>query len=168
MHIHEEVLAAANAAAGHRSDWTFTVKEVVRALPHLNISSVTTHIVSRCCVNAPKNHMHKWDYFRRVGRGKYQVLPAYHRKNVAAKPVAAARVSSGLRDTIHFVASKDAGTYIGECLELPVVTQAETLDELVANIREALALHWEDEDPAAFGLQPQPRLQLIYELPRAV
>ena len=30
--------------------------EIVRALPHLDPGTVRTHIVSRCCVNAPKNH----------------------------------------------------------------------------------------------------------------
>ncbi len=61
MHIHEQVLVAANAAASDHTNWIFTVEEVVRALPHLNVSSVRTHVVSRCCVDAPKNHLHKWD-----------------------------------------------------------------------------------------------------------
>lgn len=36
--------------------------------------------------------------------------------------------------------------YVAECLEIPVVTQGATLDETVANLREAAALHLEDED----------------------
>jgi len=35
---------------------------------------------------------------------------------------------------------------VAECIELPVVTQAKPLDELVENIKEAIALHFEDED----------------------
>lgn len=171
MHIHEEVLVAANAIAARRKDWIFTVKELVRALPHLNVSSVRTHVVSRCCVDAPKNHLHKWDYFRRVGRGEYQVLPPHRRKKF--KPLSqeagpSRRSAPGLRETIHVVVSRDQDTYVAECLELPVVTQGATLDELVHNIREALALHLEGEDPASFGLQKDPRLQMTYELSRAV
>lgn len=36
--------------------------------------------------------------------------------------------------------------YVAECLEIPVVTQGATLDETVANLREAAELHLEDED----------------------
>src|SRR5271165_7245378 len=77
MHVHDEVLAAANQIGRERGDWTFTPLEVVKALPILNESSVRTHIVSRCCVNAPRNHPHKWDYFRRVGHGRYEVTSKY-------------------------------------------------------------------------------------------
>jgi len=41
---------------------------------------------------------------------------------------------------------------VAECLDLPVVTEAATLDELAANIREAISLHLEGEDRAAMGL----------------
>ena len=46
--------------------------------------------------------------------------------------------------------------YVAECLDLPVVTEAPTLDELAANIREAIALHLEGEDLAALGLTNDP------------
>jgi predicted RNase H-like HicB family nuclease len=36
--------------------------------------------------------------------------------------------------------------YVAECLDLPVVTQAETLDQLADSLKEALALHLEGED----------------------
>ena len=41
---------------------------------------------------------------------------------------------------------------MAECLDLPVVTEAATLDELAANTREAISLHLEGEDRAAMGL----------------
>ena len=75
MPVHAEVLAAARRLCRERSGWTFRPDEVVRALPHLNASTVRTHIVSRCCVNAPKHHLHRWAYFRRIARGVYEVLP---------------------------------------------------------------------------------------------
>jgi predicted RNase H-like HicB family nuclease len=35
--------------------------------------------------------------------------------------------------------------YVAECLEIAVITQGNTLDELVDNLREAVALHLEDD-----------------------
>jgi len=54
--------------------------------------------------------------------------------------------------------------YVAECLDLPVVTQAETLDELADNLKEALALHLEDEDLAEFGFAPDPSILASFEL----
>ena len=42
--------------------------------------------------------------------------------------------------------------YVAECLNLAVVTQGQTLDETVQNLREALHLHLEGEDLAELGL----------------
>jgi predicted RNase H-like HicB family nuclease len=172
--IHERVLAVANEIASARADATFGVGEIVQALRSLNENSVRTHVVSRCCVNAPKNHLHKWPYFRRVGRGKYQVEPAYRRTLRAGDSAAKRRNKQGgastarftgrsPRDTIHAVIQRDESAYIAECLELAVVTQGRTLDEVVENLREALALHLEGEDMAALGLVEHPRVQLIYD-----
>ena len=36
--------------------------------------------------------------------------------------------------------------FVAECVELPVVTQGATLDDVIRNLREALALHLEGED----------------------
>jgi predicted RNase H-like HicB family nuclease len=54
--------------------------------------------------------------------------------------------------------------YVAECLDLPVVTEASTLDELAANIREAIALHLEGEDLAELGLSPEPTIIASMEL----
>ncbi|MGB4979040.1 MAG: type II toxin-antitoxin system HicB family antitoxin [Anaerolineae bacterium] len=42
----------------------------------------------------------------------------------------------------------DESGYVAECLNLAVVTQGQTLDETVQNLREALHLHLEGEDLA--------------------
>jgi predicted RNase H-like HicB family nuclease len=47
---------------------------------------------------------------------------------------------------------------VAECLDLPVVTEADTLDELASNIREAIGLHLEGEDLAELGLTPDPTI----------
>ena len=54
--------------------------------------------------------------------------------------------------------------YIAECHEIAVVTQGKTLDETIANLKEAVALHLESEDPAAFDLIPNPSLLVTLEL----
>ena len=54
--------------------------------------------------------------------------------------------------------------YVAECLDLPVVTQAPTLDALAANIREAISLHLEGEDLAELGLSDDPTILATMEL----
>ncbi|MDM7999447.1 MAG: type II toxin-antitoxin system HicB family antitoxin [Dehalococcoidia bacterium] len=54
--------------------------------------------------------------------------------------------------------------YVAECLEIAVVTQGKTLDETVANLQEAVALHLEGENLADFDLAPNPSLMVTFEL----
>src|SRR5258708_32751970 len=81
MATHEEILTAARRICLERNTNAFSPDDIVRALPHLNPGTIRTHVTSRCCVNAPKNHPHKWDYFRRVGRGRYQIGAKYRTQN---------------------------------------------------------------------------------------
>jgi len=70
-----------------------------------------------------------------------------------------------MKDTIHAVVFRDRGVYVGECLEVGVVTQGRTLDELASNLEEAVSLHLEGEDLSRMGIQSAPRLSIIYEIP---
>lgn len=46
---------------------------------------------------------------------------------------------------------KDGEWYVARCLEIEVASQGETVDEALANLREALELYFEDDDvPASF------------------
>ena len=49
-------------------------------------------------------------------------------------------------------------------LDLPIVTQAATLDELAANIREAISLHLEGENLADLGFSDDPTILATMEL----
>jgi len=69
-----------------------------------------------------------------------------------------------MKKTIHVRISRGEKFYVAECLDLPVVTQAATLDELASNLREAIALQLEGEDPADFGIAPDPSILAIFEL----
>lgn len=73
-----------------------------------------------------------------------------------------------MRHSIKAFVHKGEDYYIAECLEIAVVTQGRTLDETMANLREAVALHLEDEDPADFDLAPNPSLLVTLELEPAV
>lgn len=54
--------------------------------------------------------------------------------------------------------------YVAECLEIAVITQGQTLDEVMHNLQEAVALHLEGEDLAALGLVANPTLLVTMEL----
>ena len=69
-----------------------------------------------------------------------------------------------MKHVIQFHVYKGDQYYIAESLDLPVVTQAKTLDELAKNIEEAVSLHLEDEDPAVYSLAPDPSVMLNMEL----
>jgi predicted RNase H-like HicB family nuclease len=56
--------------------------------------------------------------------------------------------------------------YVAEGIDLPVVTQGKTLDELAHNIQEATELCLEGEDPADFDLVESPSVLVNFELPR--
>lgn len=60
-------------------------------------------------------------------------------------------------------AGEESG-FVAECVELPVVTQGQTLDEVVLNLREAISLHLDGEDLAALGFAPNPPIVVNYEM----
>jgi predicted RNase H-like HicB family nuclease len=69
-----------------------------------------------------------------------------------------------MRRTIQVRISRGERQYVAECLDLPVVTQAETLDQLAVNIREAISLHLEGEDLASLGIADDPTILATMEL----
>jgi len=54
--------------------------------------------------------------------------------------------------------------FVAECLDLPVVTQGKTLDELASNLREAISLQLEGENLADFGLADEPSILASFEV----
>jgi predicted RNase H-like HicB family nuclease len=58
----------------------------------------------------------------------------------------------------------DQSGYVAECQEVAVITQGKTLDEVSRNLREAVALYLEDEDPIQLGLVAKPSLIVTFEL----
>lgn len=69
-----------------------------------------------------------------------------------------------MKRTIQVWISKGDRQFVAECIDLPVVTQAPTLDELADNIREAIALHLEGEDLTALGISSNPTILATMEI----
>ena len=55
--------------------------------------------------------------------------------------------------------------YIAECLNLPVVSQGKTLDEVVENVKEAIELHLEGENLKEWDILPDFSILISLELP---
>ena len=68
-----------------------------------------------------------------------------------------------LQHTIKAFIRKGEKYYVAECHEISVVTQGKTLDEAVANLKEAAALHLEGEDLEQLGLAQNPTLIITTE-----
>ena len=69
-----------------------------------------------------------------------------------------------MKRTIQVRAFRGDSQYVAECLDLPVVTQAPTLDELAENIREAVGLQLEGEDLTELGIASDPTIVVMFEL----
>jgi predicted RNase H-like HicB family nuclease len=53
--------------------------------------------------------------------------------------------------TLTAAVTRDGEWYVARCLEVEVASQGETVDEALANLREALELYFEDDEvPASF------------------
>lgn len=73
-----------------------------------------------------------------------------------------------MKRIIQVYVSKGDKYYVAEGVDLPVVTQGKTLDELARNIEEAIELHLEGENPADFGIAPNPSVLMNFELPTQI
>lgn len=69
-----------------------------------------------------------------------------------------------MRRIVQFRLYKGEKYYIGECLDLPIVTQGRSIDETVRNIKEALALHLEGENLADFDIAPDYSVLVHFEI----
>ncbi len=63
-----------------------------------------------------------------------------------------------------FIRAGEQSGYVAECMEIPVVTQGETLDEAMSNLQEAVQLHLDGEDLTELGLAPNPTILVTLEL----
>lgn len=69
------------------------------------------------------------------------------------------------RNIMQFEVTQSEGGYVAEGVSVPIVTQGNTLDELTANIREAVELFIEGEDLSELGFGKAPSVLMNFELP---
>ena len=69
-----------------------------------------------------------------------------------------------MKHIIQVYISKGENYYIAEGVDLPIVTQGKTLDELVVNVKEALELYLEGEDLSDLNIAPNPSVLMSFEL----
>ncbi|MCR4285902.1 MAG: type II toxin-antitoxin system HicB family antitoxin [Candidatus Kaiserbacteria bacterium] len=71
-----------------------------------------------------------------------------------------------MKNIIQFQISKGDEYYVAEGVNVAVVTQGKTLDELTVNIREAVQAHLEGENLEELGLGQSPSVLVNFELPQ--
>jgi len=69
-----------------------------------------------------------------------------------------------MKHIIQFRIYKGENLYVGEGLDLPIVTQGRTIDEVANNLREALAVHLEGENLAELGFAREPSALVNFEI----
>jgi predicted RNase H-like HicB family nuclease len=62
-----------------------------------------------------------------------------------------------------FIYPEDDG-FVVEIPDINAVTQGDTLDEAFRNLKEAIALALDGEDPADYGLTPDPSILVTIEV----
>ena len=71
-----------------------------------------------------------------------------------------------MKNIIQFHISKGEKYYVAEGVDVAIVTQGKTLDELAKNIQEAVELHFDGEDPKSLGFTKAPSVLINFELPQ--
>jgi predicted RNase H-like HicB family nuclease len=66
---------------------------------------------------------------------------------------------------LQFNISYEDGAYTADGVNAPIVTFGHTFEELQQNIREAVALFFEGEEPQALGFTSSPSILASFELP---
>lgn len=69
-----------------------------------------------------------------------------------------------MKSIIQFLVSKEDGVYTAVGVNIPIVTDSATFEVLTANLREAVDLYFDDEDPAALGFDRSPSILASFEL----
>ncbi len=69
-----------------------------------------------------------------------------------------------MRSIAQFNVSQEDGIYVAEGINMPVVTDGKTFEDLVSNIREAVSLYFEDEKPSSLGFSRIPSILTNFEL----
>jgi len=69
-----------------------------------------------------------------------------------------------MKNIIQFSISQEDGVYTAEGLNVSIVTEGKTFEELKENIKEVVELYFEDEEPALLGFGKTPSILTSFEL----
>ena len=70
-----------------------------------------------------------------------------------------------MKNIIQFSVSQEDDTYTAEGINVPIVTDGKTFEELKSNIQEAVELFFEGEDPTSLGFGSSPSVLTNFEVP---
>jgi predicted RNase H-like HicB family nuclease len=70
-----------------------------------------------------------------------------------------------MKNIIQFLVSNEDNTYTAEGVNVPIVTEGKTFEELKTNILDAVKLFFKGENLASLGFGPMPSILTSFELP---
>ncbi len=73
-----------------------------------------------------------------------------------------------MKNIIQFSISQEDGVYTASGLNVPIVTDGSTFEDLRDNIREAVHLYFEGESPETLGFGTTPSVLTNFEIPLSV
>ncbi len=69
-----------------------------------------------------------------------------------------------MKAILQFNISREDGIYTAEGLNAPIVTEGTTFEVLQDNIRDAVALYFEGDDPESLGFEKSPAILTNFEI----
>ena len=69
-----------------------------------------------------------------------------------------------MKTIVQFNISQEDGTYTADGVNVPIVTEGTTFEELQENIRDAVALYFEGSDPSSLGFATTPSILTNFEV----
>ncbi len=70
-----------------------------------------------------------------------------------------------MKNIIQFSISNENNAYTAEGVNIPIVTEGKTFEELKSKIVDAVRLFFKDEDTTSLGFGPTPSILTSFELP---
>ena len=69
-----------------------------------------------------------------------------------------------MKNIIQFSITQEDGVYTADGINVPIVTEGKTFEELKQNIKEAVELYFENEDVSSLGFGKMPSILTSFEL----
>jgi hypothetical protein len=69
-----------------------------------------------------------------------------------------------MKEILQFNITLEDNVYTAEGVNAPIVTEARTFEELQDNIRDAVALYFEGDDPTSLGFDKSPAILTNFEV----